>query len=215
MIKKSLGKKKVDTNSLARKALADEEFMAELLSNMRAKDCNIRFNSFKILLNISENHPKVLYPKWDYFVELLFSKNTYERYQAVFMISNLVSVDKQKKFEKLFDKYFGILSEKATIVPATLVANAGKIAKAKPHLRKKITNKLLNIDKVHKGKQIEMIKAGAIEAFSEYFEEVHDKDAIIDFVKEQLNSKSPKTKRAAKEFINTKAGTGFPTTLFD
>jgi len=205
MSKLDLSKKKINIRNLATKALADKELLAKLLENMRVKDCNVRFNSFKALLEISTSHPKVLYPKWDYFVELLFSKNTYERYQAIFLISNLVSVDKQKKFDKLFDKYFGILSEKVTIVPATLVVNAGKIAKAKPKLQAKITKKLLNIEKIHKGKQIEMIKAGVIEAFDDYFEEVKDKKKILAFVEKQLESESPKTKKAAKDFLDKKS----------
>ena len=47
----------------------------------------------------------------------------------------------------------------------------------------------------------ELIKTGAIEAFGEYFEEAADKDKIIRFVKEQQNSKSPKARKLAMEFL--------------
>lgn len=43
-----------------------------------------------------------------------------------------------------------------------LAATSGKIVKAKPKLQSKITNKLLNIDKIHRGKQKELIKGYAI-----------------------------------------------------
>ncbi|UCF11737.1 MAG: hypothetical protein JSW06_06710 [Thermoplasmatales archaeon] len=46
-----------------------------------------------------------------------------------------------------------------------------------------------------------MIKGFAIEALSEYFEEADDKKKIMEFVKGQLESKSPKTKTEAKEFL--------------
>ena len=46
-----------------------------------------------------------------------------------------------------------------------------------------------------------MIKGYAIESFSQYFGEAGDKKKIMEFVRKQLNSKSPKTKKLAKEFL--------------
>ena len=86
------------------------------------------------------------------------------------------------------------------IVAGHLAANSGKIAKAKPELQVKITNKLLNIDKTNQ-KHKDLVKAGAIEAFDKYFEEAKNKNKILEFVKDQLNSKSPKTRKTAKEFL--------------
>ena len=59
----------------------------------------------------------------------------------------------------------------------------------------------MNIEKTHKGKQIDSIKAYVIEAFNKYFTESSDKNEILDFVKAQLDSKSPKTRKLAKEFL--------------
>jgi len=79
-----------------------------------------------------------------------------------------------------------------------------KRLETKPNLQTKITNRLLNIEKTHKGKQIELIKAYTIEAFNEYFEESSDKNKILDFVEAQLESESPKTRKLAKEFLKKK-----------
>jgi hypothetical protein len=87
------------------------------------------------------------------------------------------------------------------MVAGQAALNSGLIAKAKPNLQTKITNRLLNIEKNHKGKQIDLIKAYAIEAFDKYFEESLDKKKILDFVKAQLDCKSPKTRKIAKEFL--------------
>ena len=54
--------------------------------------------------------------------------------------------------------------------------NSGKIAIAKPQSQTEITDFLLKIDETHKGKQTELIKAYAIEAFNQYFEESSDKN---------------------------------------
>ena len=125
---------KIDVESLAKNAIKDEKLLSELLEGILSKNDETRFNSYQLLMHISEECPEVLYPKWDYF-------------------------------------------------------------------QTKITNKLLNIDKTHRGKQTDLMKAYAIEAFNEYFEEASDKEKILDFVKAQLESKSPKTRKVAKEFF--------------
>jgi hypothetical protein len=45
------------------------------------------------------------------------------------------------------------------------------------------------------------MKAYAIEALNDYFDEIADKEKIVDFVKAQLVSASPKTRKAAKIFL--------------
>ena len=65
-----------------------------------------------------------------------------------------------------------------------------------------ITTKLLNIDRTHYDPdRKDLIKGYAIEAFSEYFEEAENKKGIIEFVKNQLKAKSPRTRKKAKEFL--------------
>lgn len=197
-----LDKKSVNVESIAKKALEVEKVFSELLEGILSKKDTIRYNSFKILMLISEEQPKKVYPDWDFFVNLLSSDNTYHKNIAVNIIANLTSADKEDKFEKIFDQYYNLLDDKSVIPAAQLAANSGKIAKAKPELQTKITNNLLNIDKTnHPPHRKELIKAGAIEAFNEYFEEAENKKKIIEFVKKQLDSESPKTRKTAKEFL--------------
>lgn len=99
----------------------------------------------------------------------------------------------------IFDKYYNLLND-SVIVAGHITADSGKIAKAQPQLQAKITNRLLNLDET-KQKHKDLIKAGAIESFSEYFEESQDKKRIMDFVKQQLHCESPKTRKIAKEFL--------------
>lgn len=197
-----LGKENVGVESLAKKALKDEKVLSELLEGLKSSKDKIRYSSFKVLLFISEEHPEVLYPHWDEFVEKLSSDNSYHKYQGIFIIANLTRADKENKFEKIFNKYSNLLDDESFIVAANLAGNLGKIAKAKPKLQTEITNKLLSIDKTHFiQERKDLMKSGAIESFNEYFEEAENKNKIIEFVKEQLNSKSPKTRRKAKEFL--------------
>jgi len=194
-----LDKKDFSVENIAKKALQDEQIIAELLEGILSKKEPIRYNSFKVLLLISVENPKVLYPKWDFFMDMINSDNAFWKFIAVPLIANLTNVDIKKKFEKIFDKYYDLLND-SVVVAGHITANSGKIAKAKPELQSKITNKLLNIDKTTQ-KHKDLIKAGAIESFSEYFDEAKNKEEIIEFVKKQLNCESPKTRKKAKEFL--------------
>ena len=193
--------KKITIQNAAEQAIKTESILSELLDGILSKKEEIRFNCHEILLYVSENYPKVLYPQWDYLADLLTSDNHYHRYIAINLIANLVAIDSKNKFEVDFDKYFDNISGEKTMVAGQAAMNAGKIAKAKPNLQAKITEMLLKIDQIHRGKQTELMKAHAIAAFNDYFDEALDKEKIIGFMKKSLESDSPKTRKVAKEFL--------------
>jgi hypothetical protein len=184
----------------AESALKDEKVLRELLDGVLSKEEAVRYGSFKALNVLSEKHPERLYDKWDFFADLLGSPSTPQKYIAIYIIANLTKVDSENKFEKLFNTYYGLLGDKSVIPSAHVALNSGKIALVKPKLQAEITNRLLDIDAVvqrHK----DLVKASAIEAFDAYFEMSKDQDRIIAFVKAQLNSGSPKTRKTAKTFL--------------
>ena len=203
-----LSDKNLDIESVAEKALRDEGLLLELLDGLKSKvstkskEETLRYNCFKVLMLVSKTRGQVLYPKWDYFVELLNSDNSYHKMSAVHLIANLTKVDTENKFEKIFDKYYGLLDDKSMIVAIYVAGNSGQIVKAKPQLESHVTSRLLNIEGTHHlpGRK-ELIKAGAIEAFSEYIEQAVNRDRIIEFVRKQQYSESPKTRKLAKEFL--------------
>ena len=197
-----LDKKNIDIKAAAKKALKDDKLLAELLDNLWSKNENIRYNSHKVLYLITEEHPQKLYPKWDYLIKFLDSDNTYHKLSAVHLLANLTKVDKNNKFEKIFQKFYGLLEDKSFITAAYVCGVSGKIAKAKPKLQTKITNRLLNIDNTHhQQERKDLIKAYIFEAFGEYFDQAKNKKKITEFVRQQLSCQSPKTKKAAKEFL--------------
>ncbi len=195
--------KGADVESIAGRVPQDNEALPELLEGVLSRQDTIRYNSFKVLMLLSEERPEVLYPdQWDFFVDLLGSANSYHRQIGMQIIAILTKVDSEKKFEELFEDYYGLLDDESVIPAAHLAAQSGKIARAKPQLAGRITEKLLSIDETHhQPHRKELVKASAIEAFDEYFEDAEDQDQIFEFVREQLDSESPKTRKAAKRFL--------------
>jgi hypothetical protein len=198
--------KKVSTEEAANICLNNTQALDELLEGLRSKQDDERYSSFKVMLLVSEQHADVLYAYWNHFEEMLGSPNGNSQTIAVQILANLVLVDSNNKFEPIFERYFGILCGDKTVNAASIAANAWKIAISQPSLMPKVTEKLLSIDKIHKGKQKDLIKGHAIEAFGHYFDKagVKDKQQILEFVKAETQSQSPRTKKAAKEFLKAR-----------
>ncbi|MFC1780832.1 hypothetical protein ACFLZ8_01030 [Planctomycetota bacterium] len=204
-----LNNKDIDILAVGKQALKDGKLLTELLGNLCSKNETIRYNSHKVLFFLTENHPHKPYPKWDYFLTFLDSDNTYHKLSAVLFLGNLTQVDKNNKFEKIFEKYYGLLNDKSFIIAAYVCGASGKIAKAKPKLQTKITNLLLDIDKTnHQQERIDMVKASIIDAFGQYYQQTSNKKRILEFVERQLNCQSPKTRKKAKEFLKRFNKTG-------
>jgi hypothetical protein len=198
----NLDKKNIDIKTIAKKAVKDDKFLEELLGNLWSKKETIRYNSHKVLLEISEEQPNILYGHWDYLVKFLDSDNTYHKLSAIILLASLTKADSQNKLEKIFNKFYDLLNDKSFITAAYVSKASGKIALAKPKLETKITNRLLNIDKTHhQQERKDLAKAYIIETFEVYYTKARQKKKIVEFVEKQANCASPKTRKAAKEFL--------------
>ena len=184
-------------------ALAEGEALGALLDGLVSKEDAYRYNCFEVLLQISEDRPRVLYPEWDRFIGLMRSDNAFHRSIALRLVANLTGADEEQRFEDLFDEYFGLLDDEKVMVARYLVQSASQIARRKPHLREKIAEKLLDIDRTHhaEGRKA-LIKADAVEFFETFFEELPDKERMLAFVEDMLTCSSPKARQAAQTFLN-------------
>lgn len=202
MSKYDLNKKNVDVGVLANKAVNNKKLFQELLRGVQSKDNNTRFNSFQSLQIIAEDNPHFLYSEWDYFQEMLFSKNNFHKYIAIYILASLTSVDVNNRFEEIFDEYYGILGGDKAMTASHVALNSGVIIRNKPELESKIIDILMSIDDIHQGKQKELIKAYAIEALMKIYHEVDDPRKIEEFVRTQLESESSKTRSMAQCFLD-------------
>ncbi|MFX1380303.1 MAG: hypothetical protein ACFFA4_14540 [Promethearchaeota archaeon] len=193
----------IQAEKIVRRVLDEKNYLPKLLEGIKAKEDSIRYPNAIALEILSKENPEIIYPEWEIFVELLKSKNAYHKSIAISTISNLSIIDEQNKFEEIFKEFFKLIDDKSVIVTRKLAIYAGKIAKAKPLLRSKITTILLSIDNTqHSPSRKDLIKGDIIESLSEYFKNIRNKIEIIKFVKNQLKSSSPSTVKKAKEFLS-------------
>ena len=198
---KGLDKKDINIDLHANEIIKNRDLIPEYLDGLFSKNEIYYHNCFNVLNTISEKKPDFLYPYWDFFVNHLKSSNHFHKTAAIIIIANLTSVDKQNKFERIFDEFYDNLKSEKTITPIYLMKFSGRIVNFKPNLEEKITKILLNVESLHPGKQIELVKSAVIESFSEFFYKAKNKNEIISFVEKQLDSESPKTRKTAKDFL--------------
>jgi hypothetical protein len=193
----------IQADTIVKSVITEKISISELLSAIISKDETIRYPYAIAVEKISQEHPSLLYPEWNYFTNLLKSKNAFHRSIAITTIANLINIDNQNKFDELYDDYFKHLDDASVMVSRYLAIRCGMIAKAKPKLKYKITEILLQIDESrHSQSRKDLIKGDIIESFGEYCKDLEDKERIIEFVKKQLKSSSPSTVKKAKKFLS-------------
>ena len=192
-------------DELNKLAIQREDVMLRLLDGLWEKNETIRYNCYRVLCRLSEKHPADLITYWDRFVEQLESENTYHIISALDILANLVHADTDDRGVALFETVSGLLDSRSLVVIRYVIRNAGKMAGARPRLKRMITDRLLDVENLHH-KQVELIKSDVIEAFDSYFDIIDEPKTIVDFVQRQLSSESPRTRKLAKSFLARHGG---------
>ena len=139
-------------------------------------------------------------------MDLLHSDNAYHRYIATYLLAGLTAADVENRFERVLPEYLALLDDESVMVAAHAAGNAARIIQAKPELEPRITGKMLGVDKTHQTpSHKELIKGYVIESFTQYYPHAQQKKKILEFAQKQLKSKSPRTKKMAKKFLEKTA----------
>ncbi|MBN2520113.1 MAG: hypothetical protein JXB17_06395 [Bacteroidales bacterium] len=203
-IVKDLFNQSIEFKEIANLAIENSNILEELIAGISTsnRDNELRFKCHQILLIVSEKAPDLLYKYWDFFVSLIESKNAFHNMNGMYMIANLTKIDHNNRFDEIFDSFFDLLYNKKVSVAGHTALNSLKIVGAKPNLLPAVIERFLNYDiKSNEVKQKELVKAYIIEFFDSIYKDAENKSEIMEFVKNQLESDSPKTREAASKFV--------------
>lgn len=201
-----LADKSMTKEELLKKIRLDFSLLPTILKGVSSSKATIRYGCAKVLMDLSEEYPKQLYSYMDFFVDLLDSKYRILTWNAMAVIANLTKIDKDRKFDAVFDKYYSFINDAYMVTVANLVRHSGKIAVAKPHLTEKIANELLKIENIlitpHLTEECKRVIAEeAIKSFYMFFDRVERKDKVITFVERQLKSSRKSLRDGAENFL--------------
>ena len=199
--------KSITKEELFKKIKQNFDLLPEIIDGVSSGKAAIRYGCGKVLMDLSEEYPDKLYPYMDFFIKLLSSKYRILTWQAMFIIANLTKVDKNKKFDSIFDKYYSFLNDEYMITVANVVGHSGKIALAKPHLIPKITKELLKVENIKTTPHLtdeckKVIAEKAIQSIDMFFPQIENKDEVISFVKKHAASSRKTLKTKSEEFLN-------------
>jgi len=165
----------------------------------------IRTRAFKALMIVARKDPDRLLAHWADLDGLLRGGRAFSKFPAVHILAALAPADDEGRFERSFRAFFALLEDEAVSVASHVARLAGEIALAKPALEPRITRRLLAIDRAQiRPDRKDLVKAYALEGFDRYFETTSSKKNILAFAEAMVTSKSPRARKAAKEFLTSR-----------
>ncbi len=173
------------------------------LEDLFSKDPKVKYGYAKELLAVAKEKPEELYPNLDFFVKLLGSENKILKWTAIDIVGALAKIDNAKIIDKLMGKLFGLLNAGNLITANHAIAALADIALIKPEHQAKITNELLRVEHYnYDTDECRNIAAGkVILAISTYFDQLENKEELIEFVRRQTKNSRNATRKKAEQFL--------------
>jgi len=198
-----LGKAVSNPCGLARKAIRDSAWLEATMNGLEADTALIKYGCAKALRIISETRPVALYPHFDFFARLLNGDNRILRWEALFVLSQLASVDKENRFAAVFDKYFSPVPGPVMITAANAIRGGSRIARAKPALADRIAEEILKVEQArYQTRECRNVAVGhAIIALGEILDLVSHPEPLLDFVRRHSKNARPATRKKAGQLL--------------
>ncbi|SHK12085.1 hypothetical protein [Paramaledivibacter caminithermalis] len=196
--------KNFNVNEFVKAVLDDENIRGEVIKQLLTNnDIMVYYHCYYIISKASEKKPELFYKYWNNFVSLLEHKNSYHRNIGLTIIANLTKIDEDNLFSSIFQKYIEHFNDDKFMTAQCFVQSMKKVIRNKKQYEKKIIDLLLDIDKIctYREKQKELLKSDIIEVLDEVYKSTKYKDIIVEFIRKQCNSLSPKTKKKARFFL--------------
>jgi len=192
---------------LFKKVEKDFTLVPVLLEGTTSTKATVRYTCARVLVDLSGAYPENLYNYINHFIELLESNYRIIKWNAMAIIANLASVDKNKVLDDNFDKYFGLLHDGYMVTVANLATYSSKIGLAKPYLANLVAHELLKVENITLTPNLteeckRVIAEKAINSFDLMFSlfDEKTKTQVLSFVNKQLESSRERLKRKAKTF---------------
>jgi len=185
------------------RALRSPELIDDLCRGISSATTRVRYASAKALWLVSGEAPDLLYPRFDFFVNLFDGDNRILRWNATRILGNLAAADRENKLEPLLDRYLAPIRGPELIGAANIIGAAAAIALAKPHLADRIAAAILQVNRAtYATPECRNVAAGhAIQALARFFPQLQNTKPVLAFVRVQLKNSRPATRKKAAKFL--------------
>lgn len=190
-------------DQIADMAIRDHNMIDLFFNGLSEDNAKIKYGCSNILIMISRKDPGILYPYFDRFEQLLDHENKFVKRAAIIAIAYLTKVDQEKRFEKISGKYFSEMTGPDVTSASYTIRGVSAIAGNKPHLTEQITNELLKIQHAkYQTKGCRDVALGfMIVSFDKFFDQVKNKQEVIDLIGKQTDNPRKATRNHAEKFM--------------
>ena len=182
----------------------DEELRDLIIDQMISnKNIMVYYHCYDIVSEASCSRPELFYKYWNICRNLLNYENSYHRDIGLTVIANLSKSDENNLIIEVIDEYLEHAHDSKFMTSRCCIKNSSKILLNKPELMKKIIVYFINLADScnYPVKQKELLISDIIEVFDAIYDKYDNKAELMSFVRDKTTSVSPKTRKAAKEFI--------------
>lgn len=204
-------KQKLDLHIYVDQTIEDKTVLPILLDIIETDKTAIKFLCEKIIREVSERNPKLLYPFFERMALLLDSENNFIKWGFILTLPNMLKVDEENKWEKVSKHYLSFLDTASIVTFGNTVSGVWKILEKYPKYEKDIVLKLLNIDQhtfLHKGEVspecLNVAKGQIIDCFNRIYPTSHYDKQIRTFVRVNVDNTRRQVRNKAKRFLKNK-----------
>lgn len=178
-------------------AIDNEIIREQLIKNITEDNhINIYYNSYHLVYGASKDYPELFYQYWDSLVPLLYHENSYHRSISHDILTNLIKIDNDNKFDLIQEKYFSMIKDEKFSTGLLALRNIIQMSDYRLDLKNKIINLLLNKDLLtsYKENQINRMQYEIIEFFGNTT--ISDnKNSVINYIKSSTDSNNSRIKK--------------------
>ena len=197
-------------NSYIHLAIDDKNIREQLINNITEDNhINIYYNSYHLVYEASKDYPKLFYPYWDSLVPLLYNENSYHRSISHDILTNLIKVDHDNKFDSIQEKYFSMIKDEKFSTGLVALRNIMIISEYRQDLKNKIISLFLNKDFLinYKENQINRMEYEIIEFFAKTSFNSDYKNDVVNYIKSSTNSNNKRIKKIAEKTLKSLTNT--------
>jgi hypothetical protein len=198
-----LAEKSITAEKLATKAIADPRLLPAILDGLDQPKADVKYSCGKALRVIADKDPEILYPYFDLFGEMLASPNKIMRWEAIYVIAGLASVDEEDRISDIWKAYFRPIEGPEMITAANIVNGAAEIAIARRELLEPAIREILRVrnGKYETEECYRVVAGAALKAFDKLYKLVEDKSPLVHFAELHASSSRLPTRNAARRLL--------------
>jgi hypothetical protein len=194
---------KVNAERITNLARKNPELISSIFDGLSNDSARVKFACSKALVLISETHPGLLRSDLKRIFRLLSSQNHILKWNAIAMLGNIAAADELSSIGPALRRLYRFMTGGELIAANHAIAALGKIGRAAPGERQRITLRLLGIGHApFETDECRNIAIGkCIQAMGMIFSAECVPEEVLEFARRQRGNRRRSTAEKAKTFL--------------